>query len=479
MKLSNSYLQLGEAFFQKTNPSKVTQPNVLLWNAPLNNQLNLDFDLEADTQRIADIFSGNTPPSGSQSIALAYAGHQFGHFNPSLGDGRAHLLGEVKDNQGIWQDIQLKGSGPTAFSRQGDGRCGIGPAIREFIMSEAMHHLGVPTTRCLAVIGTGEQVYRQTPVEGAVVTRVAQSHIRVGTFQYFAARGLNSELKGLADYCIQRLYPELLEETEDRWLKLLERVMEKQIKLMCEWARVGFIHGVMNTDNTAISGQTIDFGPCAMLEIYDPAAVFSSIDSQGRYAFGNQPTIARWNLIRLAECLIPLISSDAEVAIAKMEPIVHGYAKQFEDAYLKMMSAKLGIVNPKEADLTLIQLILDGMKSSAMDYTLTFNRLRRSLSEADQSLQIELGESYQLWRDRIKQQLPEASELMAISNPLVIPRNHIVESIVSEFEQTGESKLLDDFLRVIRQPYTQLPETSLFQTPASDGDRNYKTFCGT
>ncbi len=454
-------------------------PELLLWNDSLSESLQLGFNINSDAQNVANIFSGNHLPDDAQSIALAYAGHQFGHFNPSLGDGRAHLLGEVQDSQGIWQDIQLKGSGPTAFSRQGDGRCAIGPAIREFLMSEALYYLGVPTTRCLAVVATGEKVYRENVMPGAVVTRVAQSHLRIGNFQYLAARGEHEALRRLANYSIDRLFPEIDAQDGSRWLTLLERVMHRQISLVSEWARIGFIHGVMNTDNTAISGQTIDYGPCAMLEVYDPKSVFSSIDRNGRYAFANQPTIARWNLIRFAECLIPLIDDDADKAIAQLEPIIQQFSALFETAYLQVMTNKLGIAEMNSDDGALVQQLLENMTLNRMDYTQTFNRLRNDLSSEDVTLRSELKESYIRWRSRIKGQENQAAELMAKSNPLVIPRNYIIESIIREYETTGSSKRVQDFLKVIRNPYQQLPESQQFQSPAPDGDEHYQTFCGT
>jgi uncharacterized protein YdiU (UPF0061 family) len=300
MKFSNTYAQLGDAFFKRVLPAPVADPLLLLWNDELAKSLNLDQSLRDDPGLKAQIFSGNQLPEGADSMALAYSGHQFGQLNPELGDGRAHLLGEVLDNTNQRVDIQLKGSGPTPFSRRGDGRCALGPALREYIMSEAMYFLGVPTSRCLAVVATGESVYRERSKPGAVVTRVAASHIRVGTFQYFAIRKDIESLTALLDYTIKRHFPEIDLAADDRTLQFLEAVMKKQITLIVEWMRVGFIHGVMNTDNTAISGETIDFGPCAMMGAYNPGAVYSSIDTQGRYAFGNQPNIAIWNITRLA-----------------------------------------------------------------------------------------------------------------------------------------------------------------------------------
>ncbi|MBK8014649.1 MAG: YdiU family protein [Deltaproteobacteria bacterium] len=323
MELTNTYAELlPERFFERAGPYPVQSPRLLLWNTPLADALGVARTWSADPNRMAQHFSGNTLIAGSRPIALAYAGHQFGHFVPQLGDGRAHLLGEIVDPFGRRFDVQLKGSGCSMFSRNGDGRCALGPALREYIMSEAMHALGVPTTRSLAVVATGEVVHRETPRPGAIVTRVASSHIRVGTFEFFAARRDLDGLRKLADFAIDRHDRDLLPNGEpDRWLAFFDRVVDRQIRLVVEWMRVGFIHGVMNTDNTSVAGETIDYGPCAMMGIYDPRTVYSSIDVHGRYAFGNQPKIAAWNLARLAECILPLVDADEQTAIRKLEPI--------------------------------------------------------------------------------------------------------------------------------------------------------------
>ena len=523
MKFSNTYIQLDSAFYQKVMPSKVANPKLLFWNTKLADQLGVSQALEQDRLLLAQLFSGNQLPEGAEPIALAYSGHQFGHFNPQLGDGRAHLLGEVIDSNGTRQDIQLKGSGPTRFSRQGDGRCALGPAIREYLMSEAMYALGVPTSRCLAVVATGEIVYREHPHPGAVVTRVATSHIRVGTFQYFAARGDLTALKSLTDHAISRHFPEIISDitpnivsniipdiipditpdiTPDiipdiisdiksndqrKVLAFIEAVINKQIDLIVHWMRVGFIHGVMNTDNTAISGQTIDFGPCAMMGTYHPDTVFSSIDKQGRYAFGNQPHIAQWNMARLAECLLPLIDDDEEIAVEKVEPLIMAFTARFERAHLTMLSKKLGLAQFQETDAQLINDLLTLLADKALDYTQTFERLTRSLGDETLAARIktELGPWYSNWQTRLNTANGEISSALALmqkNNPVVIPRNHHMEAVLKACEASEASdntKMAEEFLEVLRSPYNITPETERFQDSPEDGDSHYHTFCGT
>ena len=520
MQISNSYLGLGEDFYQKNLPSPVSSPALFLWNSQLAEELQLTSELLDDEQKLAQIFSGNQQLPGTEPMALAYAGHQFGHFAAQLGDGRAHFLGDTVSLDGQRKDIQLKGSGPTQFSRGGDGRCAFGPALREFIMSEAMHALGVPTSRCLAVVTTGETVYREELHPGAVVTRVASSHLRVGTFQFFAARGNHEAVKKLADFAIARHFPSLDKDTKDsdkaeRYTELLKRVIDRQIELIIQWMRVGFIHGVMNTDNTAISGETIDYGPCAMLGSYDPQTVYSSIDRQSRYAFGNQPPIAQWNLTRFAECLLPLINTDTDKAIAVVGPIIEGIADKFQIAYATMMSKKLGldlIVNPnlREQGGELIRELLDIMQTKKMDYTTTFSYLTDSLcrdlteyavspATPDSAIATKFGQHlehwYPQWQQCLTQQsgeLESAQSLMQQSNPVVIPRNHHVESVLETCEiAISEGNLdtapVEEFLAVLRSPYAyktdeSQPDTAQYQKyqalPADD-DRYYQTFCGT
>ena len=526
LKFSNSYIDLGEKFFQQVLPQKAPKPELLLWNVELANSLSITKKEQNDHHVLAQYFSGNKLPEGAQSIALAYSGHQFGHFNPKLGDGRAHLLGEVLDRSDVLRDIQLKGSGQTPFSRRGDGKCALAPALREYIMSEALYALGAPTSRCLAVVSTGEVINRGMTKAGAVVTRVASSHIRVGTFQYFAARGDLSSLKLLLDYSIERHFPELNNKKstqEQRILLFLEKVTEKQITLIIEWLRIGFIHGVMNTDNTAICGETLDFGPCAMMGSYDEKAVFSSIDEYGRYAFGEQGNIAQWNMARLADCLLPLLvdcfkkeafdkefpdkaCSEKELqqqALTKIEVVIHQYTAKFEQAYYAMYAKKLGMSGVNSKNKALIKDLLAIMQTEALDYTITFYRLTQSLTEETIATKLkgELGQWYGDWLSALENEkhninskqavLEQAQLLMKKNNPVVIPRNHYVEKILERCEDiisnsstqctVHESiyEIVEAFLLVLRSPYDELATTKNYQDTPDDKDKYYQTFCGT
>src|ERR1700722_8669249 len=370
---SNSYSRLPEHFFARLDPTPVAKPRLIVLNRPLAQDLGLDIDA-VDGEALAQIFGGNIVPSGAEPISTAYAGHQFGGFVPQLGDGRAILLGEVIDRSGVRRDIQLKGAGRTPFSRRGDGRAALGPVLREYLVSEAMHALGIPTTRALAAVTTGERVFRETPLPGAILTRVAASHIRVGTFQYFAARGDMEAVERLSDYVIDRHYPKARASERAR-LALLRIVVERQALLVARWMHVGFIHGVMNTDNTALSGETIDFGPCAFMDFYDPATAFSAIDELGRYAYGNQPTIAKWNLARFAETLLPLLDPNPERAIELANEAISAFTSRFQEHWLAGMRDKLGLASNEEGDLELAHAFLRAMHESAADFTLTFRRL--------------------------------------------------------------------------------------------------------
>lgn len=486
MNLNNSYESLPALFFQRSQPTPTTEPQLVLWNDSLAGELGLGH-IQDDAER-ARLFSGSAPLGTTEPVALAYAGHQFGHFVPSLGDGRAHLLGEVGEAEGR-RDIQLKGSGTSPFSRGGDGRCALGPAVREFVMSEAMHTLGVPTSRCLAVVATGEPVFRETALPGAVVSRVAQSHLRVGTFQYAAARREITALRELANYAIDRHFPEIREQKENRYAALLDRVIERQVELIVQWTRVGFIHGVMNTDNTAVSGETIDFGPCAMMNHYDPKTVFSSIDELGRYAFGNQAAIATWNMSRLAQALLPLISNDAEVGSRVLLPHVEAMAARFHVAELAMYRGKLGLSLEHTGDEQLISSLLDTLQALELDYTNTFVRLGRRL-DSTQTIDPTLKNApfdpalerwFQRWQQRLTLEpdgLALARARMSRSNPVVIPRNHHVEAALSA-ANGGDLAPVRSLLSVLRNPYRQLPETHQYQEPPADGDQHYQTFCGT
>jgi uncharacterized protein YdiU (UPF0061 family) len=499
INLSNNYQALGTSFSEQTFPAPVAAPSLLLWNETLAKTLTIPFSQKDDAELIAQYFSGNQLIEGSKPVAQAYSGHQFGNFNPHLGDGRAHLLGDIADTEGQRWDIQLKGSGVSSFSRQGDGRCALGPALREYVMSEAMFALGVPTTRCLAVVTTGENVYRERPYDGAVVTRVATSHIRVGTFQYFAARNDTDSLKKLTNYAINRHFPALLVEqkvatttslddkttaddiSSEQVIKFFSAVLSKQIPLVLSWLRVGFIHGVMNTDNTTISGETIDYGPCAMMNAYDSETVFSSIDRNGRYAFGKQIGIMQWNMTRLAETLLPLVASDEDDAVAKIEPLLAQFYQDIQQGYLTMMAAKIGIDEPEEGDAQLINDLLALMQKQKLDYTQTFTALTNALnkSEIEAPLTDILNEWLPLWYARIEPFKAAAQTLMVSTNPIVIPRNHHVEALLASCQENGDLTVLDKFLAVLRQPYTEITDTKHYQDAPVDGDKSYHTYCGT
>ncbi|MET0115958.1 MAG: protein adenylyltransferase SelO family protein [Sedimenticola sp.] len=484
MMFKNSYTDLGDIFYQSIAPEPVESPRTFLWNDRLAEELLLADKLDLSTVDLAGLFSGNDLLPGSEPIALAYAGHQFGNFVPQLGDGRAHLLGETTDRSGLRKDIQLKGSGQTTFSRNGDGRCALGPAIREFIMGEAMHALGVPSTRSLAVTATGETVYRDTPQPGAVVTRVASSHLRVGTFEYFAARNNYRAVEKLCDYAILRHYPELGEAGSDRFIMLLENVMQRQIELVVEWLRVGFIHGVMNTDNTAISGETIDYGPCAMMGVYNPETVFSSIDRQGRYAFGNQPSIAQWNMARFAETLLPLIDEDEKRAVDSAVSVIEKFSDRFQDRYLNMMTRKTGLTRRSSSDHSLITDLLDLLLQKRLDYTNSFHLLTDSLSSpsAEERIAGQLGDWYIRWRRGLDDQPEESGAVQAMmreANPLVIPRNHHMESVIDTCIESGSPDAAEVFLETLHSPYRVTARTLQYQVVPDYEDVGYQTFCGT
>ncbi len=470
MRLVPRYTDIGEGFAISDHPAKVTAPQLLLWNEPLAEQFNIQ--VNADSR--ANIFSGNEPQAVS-AVALGYSGHQFGHFSPRLGDGRAHLLGAISDDKNQLWDLQLKGAGATPFSRGGDGRCALGPAIREYVMSEAMYALGIPTTRCLAVVGSGETVYRNPPQPGAIVTRLASSHIRVGSFQYLATQGDVTSLKNLADLAIQRHYPEINSTGAQRYLDFLAAVISRQVNLVISWMRVGFIHGVMNTDNTLISGETIDYGPCAMMNQFDFDTVFSSIDKQGRYAFGNQPNMASWNCARLAESLMALISDDDEQAVAMLTPIIADFSTQFNQQFSTMWVQKLGLkASSYEQHNELVGELLGLLKEHQLDYTNTFDALTESLN-GQSKIPPALGEWVKQWQAHTDE---HSYQVMRQANPSVIPRNHIIEEIISQYITQGESEMLTRFFDVLATPYASHGQASEFKEAPKD-DKNYRTFCGT
>lgn len=470
MKLQTRYTDISELLAIKDMPSAVAEPQLLLFNDKLAD----NFAIKHDSEFLAKLLSGSTIDNHVAPVALGYSGHQFGHFSPRLGDGRAHLLGAIAEQDGTLWDLQLKGAGATVFSRGGDGRCAIGPAVREYIMSEALHALGIATTRCLAVVTTGETVYRQPPRPGAVVTRLAKSHIRVGSFQYLATQGDIEGLEKLVDYAISCHYPDISCAGEQRYIEFLTAVLDKQIELVISWMRIGFIHGVMNTDNTLISGETIDYGPCAMMNQFDLDTVFSSIDHQGRYAFGNQPNIANWNIARLAESLIPLFA-DQDCAVEQLSLVVNGFAAKFNDAFNTMWQQKLGLAGQQEGDHALVSELLGLMKQHQLDYTNTFNGLTESLIQ-DFNITPYLKGWFSKWKLRTS---AESYTIMRAVNPAVIPRNHNIEKVITEFERTGDSLTLNDFFKVLSKPYVFSKELESWYEIPNDGDKNYQTFCGT
>lgn len=484
LRFDHSYAALPAAFWRGVVPTPVAQPRMLAFNQALADELGLV--VAADAPATADLLSGNRVPANARPIAMAYAGHQFGHFVPQLGDGRAILLGEVIDRQGRRRDMQLKGAGPTPFSRNGDGRAAIGPVLREFLVSEAMHALGVPTTRALAAVATGEHVFRDGMLPGAVLTRVAASHVRIGTFQYFAARDEQEAVRTLADYVIARHYPELAGQ-DGRYLALLEAIAERQAALIAGWMHVGFIHGVMNTDNTALSGETIDYGPCAFLDEYHPDKVFSSIDRHGRYAFGHQAPVVRWNLARLAECLLPLIGPDAESALPAASAVIDAFPARFEHHWLAGMRRKLGLASEEQGDLALAHDFLEALQAVEADYTLCFRALGVSANgeEPEGLLALPRTPAMDAWRARWRDRLardprsPAAREaLMQATNPAVIPRNHRVHAALQAAEH-GDLGPFEQLLAAVRRPCDDGPDAAKFMLPPEPGQRVLRTFCGT
>ena len=474
----NSYSRLPNAFKENIKPVSVKNPKLLLLNEKLASELNLNFE-NINKDELSEIFAGNVLPKGSNSIAQAYAGHQFGHFT-MLGDGRATLLGEHLTNKKQRYDIQFKGSGKTSFSRNGDGRAALGPMLREYIISEAINYLNIPTTRGLAVVKTGEQVFREIPLPGAILTRVASSHIRVGTFQYIAARENESELKIFFNYVINRHYPHL-KDFENIALEFLKAVLDKQIDLVVNWMRVSFVHGVMNTDNMSISGETIDYGPCAFMDTYDPQTVFSSIDKTGRYAYCNQPIITKWNLARLAECLIPLINTDQNKAIELATDIINSFEKKYEEKWMEMMRHKLGLSVLDEKDKFLILDLLTWMHQHKADYTNTFCYL---MSEKIQNDKIYTDDHFKIWKKRWQERLKKEKniqdksiKLMKKNNPIVIPRNHKIEEVLNAAQEDNLKPFLR-LLEILKKPYSSREGLKDYQT-LSNSDEKFKTFCGT
>ena len=488
----NQFARLGEPFFAKAQPAPVAGPTLIKFNHALARDLGMSVDGVTD-EELADVFSGNTLPAGAEPLAMAYAGHQFGHFVPQLGDGRALWLGELHSASGERFDIQLKGSGPTAFSRRGDGRAALGPVLREYIVSEAMHRLGVPTTRALAAVATGEEVARERPLPGGVITRVARSFIRVGTFEYFAARGDVDSVKKLADYVIARNYPELAG-NEKPYEALLAAVISRQARLIAQWMGLGFIHGVMNTDNMSIAGETIDYGPCAFMDGYSHQRVFSSIDHTGRYAYNSQPGIGLWNLIRLAETLLPLLAEAPDDAVTVAQTNLDAYKDQYEVAWLAGMCAKLGLtpgVGADDEDRALIAGLLDVMNESEADFTLTFHELSRLGAESstrDDNARRLFARPDQYdhwlvrWRGRLKREpqndAARQADMQAV-NPVYIPRNHQIEAAIRAAEDREDYSVFHALNAVLQNPYVEQAGNERYQLPPAPEEVVSKTFCGT
>jgi len=488
---ANTYVKLPERFFARLDPTPVAAPRLVKVNEQLAFALGLNADELGSDHGVA-VLAGNRVAKGAEPVALAYAGHQFGHFVPQLGDGRANLLGEVVGRNGVRYDVQLKGSGRTPFSRGGDGRSALGPVLREYIVSEAMAALGVPTTRALAAVTSGESVLRDTALPGAVLTRVAASHIRVGTFQYFAARQDTEGLCTLADYVIARHYPEAQQE-KLQYESLLKGIVARQAKLISQWMLLGFVHGVMNTDNTSISGETIDYGPCAFMEAYDPATVFSSIDHQGRYAYGNQPRAALWNLARLAESLLPILVKEAgseEAGVGAANQALESFEPLYEAARSAGLRRKLGLFTEQEGDTAFAEDLLNRMAANHADFTLTFRGLCAAAAspEGDQQVRTLFADpgAYEawamVWRQRLEAEHVSAqarAASMRSSNPAYIPRNHLVEAALNAAAQQADFQPFEELLNVMSQPYEERPGLEKFAMPAGPEECVLQTFCGT
>jgi len=485
----NSYARLPDRFFARLAPTPGPEPRLVKLNQALARALNLDPEQLAAPSGI-EVLAGNRLPLGAEPLAMAYAGHQFGNWVPLLGDGRALLLGEVIDRQGVRRDIQLKGAGRTPFSRSGDGRAVLGPVLREYIVSEAMAALGIQTTRSLAAVTTGEQIFRQGPLPGAVLTRVARSHVRIGTFQFFASRDDVDGVRQLADYVIDRLYPQAARAPQP-YRALLDAVIERTAALVASWQLIGFIHGVMNTDNMSIAGETIDYGPCAFMDTYHPGTVYSSIDAGGRYAYGNQPRIAHWNLVRLAQALLPLLGDDADAAVAMAQEAINAYPARFEAAWLAGLRRKLGLAQAHDGDMALAQDLLNRMAANSADFTLTFRRLSDAVdgdpagSDAVRSL-FDDPTSFDAWaapwRQRLAQEGRTAAACradMRTANPAFIPRNHRIEAVIVAAQNEADFTLLEELVTVLATPYDDQPRFAHYTQPPQPHEVVQQTFCGT
>ncbi len=485
----NTYARLPERFFARVTPTPVSRPERVRLNVPLALQLGLDPERLAEPEAVG-VFAGNRVPEGAEPLAMAYAGFQFGGWVPQLGDGRAILLGELVDREGVRRDVQLKGAGRTPFSRGGDGRAGLGPVLREYVVGEAMAALGIPTTRSLAAVTTGERIVRETPLPGAVLTRVAQSHIRVGTFQFFAARGDVDAVRLLAQYVIARHYPEATD-ADNPVLSMLDAVVGRQAELIARWQLVGFIHGVMNTDNTSIAGETIDYGPCAFMDHYHPDTVYSSIDHMGRYAYRNQPSIALWNLSGLANALLPAIADDPEEAVAPATEVLKSFPDRFLRFYQDGMRRKLGLAEARDRDEALARDLLTGMADHHADFTLTFRHLSElgnEPSDADARVRSLFREPafFDDWAPRWRQRLAterrsvaDRQEKMRAVNPAFIPRNHRVEEVIQAAVGEGDFTPFENLLEVLAIPYEDQPSREPYAAPPRPEEVVHQTFCGT
>jgi uncharacterized protein YdiU (UPF0061 family) len=484
----NSYARLPDRFFARLRPTPVAAPRLVRLNTKLALDLGLDPEKLAAPEGV-EILAGNLVPKGCEPLAMAYAGHQFGTFVPQLGDGRAILLGELMDRDGVRRDIQLKGAGPTPYSRRGDGRAALGPVLREYIVSEAMAALGIPTTRALAAVTTGEPVWRETTLPGAVLTRVASSHIRVGTFQFFAARRDVDAIRRLADHVIARHYKEAAD-AANRYRALLDQVISRQAALIAMWQFVGFIHGVMNTDNMSIAGETIDYGPCAFMDVYHPETVYSSIDQMGRYAYGNQPSIAQWNLVRLAETLLPLLAEDNDAAVKEAQEAIDEFAKTFETAYAEGLSRKLGLFQSRPDDMSLAQDLFDRMARNSADFTLVFRHLCDAAASPDGDTSVRtlfadpgaFDDWAARWHHRLAQEGGESTKrrsAMRAANPAFIPRNHLVEETIIAAVNDGDFSPFESLLSVVSAPYEDQPAFGRYADPPRPDQVVHQTFCGT
>ena len=475
----NTYVTLPSEFHSHVLPKKVASPKLAIFNHDLSTELGINFS-SLQPEEISNLLSGNIIPDGSSLIAQSYAGHQFGHFT-ILGDGRAILLGEhILGDERF--DIQFKGSGPTPYSRSGDGLAAIGPMLREYLISEAMHHLNIPTCRSLAVVETGEDVIREQKYPGAILTRISRSHIRIGTFQFAVIQEDKSLVKKLFNYTIERHFPNLIE-SKNKALDFLYLIIDQQAELITNWMRVGFIHGVMNTDNVALSGETIDYGPCAFMDHYDPLTVFSSIDHQGRYSFANQPIIAQWNLARLAETILPLISDNNEKALKLAEEAINAFADLYQSKWLDMMRRKIGLITKKNEDKDLISELLDAMQKHKADFTNTFRFLSEDVLSGDDIFKTEEFLTwYKKWKLRLKKEsntFENIKKIMDTNNPRVIPRNHLVEKALKSAEE-GDLETIVDFSKIIKNPYSSsIDVPKKYLNPPNDNEKVLQTFCGT